>query len=97
MVVTVVEYLRLCKSLDGADVSGCIVGDRSCIHCSDRCSDVITVSRTDMRGGMAKRHSITVQLYKMSLCITRWINITLFLYVLYIVSCTVVVYEMSAV
>ena len=23
MVVTVVEYLRLCKSLDGADVSGC--------------------------------------------------------------------------
>ena len=74
------------------------VGDRSCIRCSDRCSDVITVSRTDiMRGGMAKRHSITVWLYKMSLCVTRWINITLLLCVLYIVSCTVVVYEMSAI
>ena len=40
------------------------------IHCPDRCSDVITVSRTDiMCGGIAKRHSITVLLYKMSLCI----------------------------
>ena len=38
------------------------VGDRSCIHCS-----LITVSADIMRGGMAKRHSITVRFYEMSL------------------------------
>jgi hypothetical protein len=55
--------IGLCESLDGADDSGCSPCWRKelYIHCSGGCSDVITVSRTDIMGGdMAKRHSIAV-------------------------------------